>query len=426
MLPVDMIAVKRNGGRHSREELEEFLNAYVQGQVADYQVSAWLMAVYLRGMDDQETADLTQVMAASGDMLDLSEFPSTVDKHSTGGVGDKTSLVLSPLLAEAGATVAKMSGRGLGHTGGTVDKLESIPGFRVGLSDDEFLAQARNIRVVITGQSKDMAPADGLLYSLRDATATVDSVPLIASSIMSKKLAGGAKSIVLDVKVGKGAFMRTPEEAGELARAMIAIGRLAGRNVSALLSSMEQPLGQTVGNALEVQEAIACLRGGGPGDLRELCLQLAQQLTAAADLDVGRAALEDLLDSGRAFERFLKWIEAQGGDVAAAEKLPLAGGEAVVTARQAGTVASLDALLVGRAAGVLGGGRSRKEDAVDHGVGVVLHRKIGDEVEAGEPLATLHHRDGRGLESARRLVNDAFGIGYEVAEQPLVLGVVDG
>src|SRR5690606_22672033 len=262
--PVDLILAKRAGQEHAPAELTRFIDAYVAGEVPDYQVAAWLMAVCWRGMTDAETAALTQAMARSGDMLDLSGLPHTVDKHSTGGVGDKTTLVLAPLLAAMGGTVAKMSGRGLGHTGGTVDKLESIPGFRSSLSDEEFLAQARAVGAAVTGQSKDLAPADGLLYALRDATGTVESLPLIASSIMSKKLAGGAHAIVLDVKVGAGAFMKTLEEARELARAMTAIGGHAGREVRAVLSDMSAPLGRTVGNAIEVEEAVRCLRGEGP------------------------------------------------------------------------------------------------------------------------------------------------------------------
>ncbi|MEJ2293119.1 MAG: thymidine phosphorylase [Deinococcales bacterium] len=363
--PVDVILRKRNGSEHDPAELEAFLQGYLSGDVPDYQVAAWLMAVCWRGMSDRETAALTDVMARSGDVLDLGDLPHTVDKHSTGGVGDKTSLVLAPLLAAAGATVAKMSGRGLGHTGGTVDKLESIPGFSTALSQEAFLQQAREVGIVVAGQSRDLAPADGLLYALRDATGTVESLPLIASSIMSKKLAGGAASIVLDVKVGSGAFMKTPSEARGLAEAMIAIGHHAGRNMRAVLSSMAQPLGRAVGNALEVQEAIACLKGGGPEDLRELCVTLAEEVLDASDLPTRRARLEELLASGAAYERFERWIAAQGGDVGALGKLELARGREVVRADTGGVLAKLDALAVGRAAGVLGAGRTRKGESVD-------------------------------------------------------------
>jgi len=419
--PVDMILAKRAGKEHTAADLEAFLSGYVAGNVPDYQVSAWLMAVCWRGMTARETAALTLTMANSGDVLDLSALPNTVDKHSTGGVGDKTTLVLAPLLAAMGGTVAKMSGRGLGHTGGTVDKLESIPGFRAELTDDEFLAVARDVGVVVTGQSKDLAPADGLLYALRDATGTVESLPLIASSVMSKKLAGGAKSIVLDVKVGSGAFMKTVEDARALGEAMVSIGRHNGRNMRAVLSSMAQPLGHMVGNALEVEEAVACLRGEGPADLEELCLVLAQEVLEAAGLPATRAALHGAIGSGRAMERFEAWIRAQGGDVSGLGNLERAPDQWVLRAPRTGVVAAVQALAVGRAAGVLGGGRSRKGDAVDVGVGVELHAKVGDEVTANDGLATLWHRGGRGLEPARRLLEEAYEIADAATPEPLII-----
>jgi len=418
---VDVLAAKRRGERHGRRELQGFIDGFLAGEIADYQVSAWLMAVCLNGMDARETTDLTEILAGSGDVLDLSGLPYPVDKHSTGGVGDKTSLVLAPLLAQAGATVAKMSGRGLGHTGGTVDKLESFSGFRSELSDAEFMRQAREVGVVVTGQSKAMAPADGYLYALRDATATVDSLPLIASSIMSKKLAGGAESIVLDIKVGSGAFMKTTRDAGELARTMMEIGRLAGRNVSAVLSSMEQPLGLAVGNALEVQEAVACLRGEGPADLEELCVLLARQVLESAGIPRSDAELVDLLRSGQALERFERWIEAQGGDPGEVDRFELAPGRHVLEAPAAGVLTRVDALAVGRAAGQLGGGRRRKEDRVDHGVGIVLAKKVGEPVEAGEPLARIYHRDGRGLAAALAQLEDAFTVAPGATAPELVL-----
>ena len=324
MRPVDFIEQKRRGEAHSRADLDTFITDYVSGNVPDYQAAAWLMAVYFRGLNAEETADLTLSMAHSGDVLDLSSLPHTVDKHSTGGVGDKTSLVLAPLLAACGATVAKMSGRGLGHTGGTVDKLESIPGFHAELSERAFYAQARDVGVVVTGQSKDLAPADGLLYALRDATGTVGSLPLIAASIMSKKLAGGAQTIVLDVKVGDGAFMKTPAEARALAQTMQSIGVRAGRNVRALLTDMSEPLGLAVGNALEVTEAVRTLQGEGPSDLLELSLALAEQGLTAAGLDGARETLQEAVSSGRAFEQFTAWIAAQGGEVGALERLETA------------------------------------------------------------------------------------------------------
>ena len=425
MRPADVILAKRSGKEHSEEELSEFLGGYMTGSIADYQIAAWLMAVCFQGMTERETANLTELMAASGDALDLSSLTYTVDKHSTGGVGDKTSLVLAPLLAEAGATVAKMSGRGLGHTGGTVDKLESIPGFRSELSDDEFLRQAQEIGVVVSGQSKEMAPLDGLLYSLRDATGTVESLPLIASSIMSKKLAGGAASIVLDVKVGSGAFLRTPDDARRLARTMIAIGGHAGRKVRAVLTAMEQPLGNAVGNAVEVREAIDCLRGEGPPDLAELCVVLAEQVLAAAGLGTSQKELTSLLDGGAAFERFVSWIEAQGGDSTALDRLEVASGRLVVEAPSDGVVTNVEALSVGRAVGFLGGGRSRKGESIDHGVGVILHAKVGDSVAAGDPLVTLHHRDGRGLAEAEALLRSAFTVGDDGEARPLVLEIVE-
>ncbi|MDZ7704412.1 MAG: thymidine phosphorylase [Trueperaceae bacterium] len=397
MRTVDLIAHKRNGGTHDRAGLEHLLGGYLRGELPDYQISAWLMAVCFRGMTPQETTDLTELMAASGDTLDLSALPHTVDKHSTGGVGDKTSLVLAPLLAACGATVAKMSGRGLGHTGGTVDKLESIPGFRSSLGEADFIRQAQEVGVVISGQSKDLAPADGLLYALRDATATVESLPLIASSIMSKKLASGAQSIVLDVKVGSGAFMDTVEAARELATTMIDIGQRAGRSMRAVLSDMEEPLGFAVGNALEVHEAVACLKNEGPSDLRELCLVLAQSLLAASGLDATRERVEGVLASGAAYERFERWIAAQGGDVATIERLELAPDYHLVYPPANGYLAALDARRIGDVVKALGGGRQVKGEAIDTGVGIVLHAKIGDEVATGEPLMSVYHRNEKGL-----------------------------
>lgn len=419
--PSEMILAKRAGQEHTAADLKAFLDGYVAGTVPDYQVSAWLMAVCWRGMTPRETADLTLAMAHSGDMLDLSSLPHTVDKHSTGGVGDKTTLVLAPLLAVMGGTVAKMSGRGLGHTGGTIDKLESIPGFRATLTDEEFMAVARSVGVVVAGQSKDLAPADGLLYALRDATGTVESLPLIASSVMSKKLAGGARSLVLDVKVGSGAFMKTVEDARALAQAMVSIGRLSGLNVRAVLSGMAQPLGRMVGNAMEVEEAVRCLSGEGPADLLELTLALAAEVLAAARLPVSREALEEALASGRARERFEAWVAAQGGDVRGLANLDRAPGQHVIKAPATGVVTRLDALSVGRAAGLLGGGRSRKGEAIDAGVGIELHAKVGDPVRAGDGLATLWHRGSRGLEAAADLVAGAYSLGEGAAREPLIL-----
>jgi pyrimidine-nucleoside phosphorylase len=421
---IDVILAKRRGEAHDRATLDAFLGAFVRGEVPDYQIAAWLMAVVWRGMTPEETADLTEAMAASGDQLDLSAFPHTVDKHSTGGVGDKTTLVLAPLLAELGATVAKMSGRGLGHTGGTVDKLEAIPGFQVMLDQEAFLAQLREVRVALTGQSKAFAPADGQLYALRDATGTVASLPLIASSIMSKKLAAGARSLVLDVKVGSGAFMKTEEEARELALAMVDIGTRAGRHVRAVLSNMAEPLGYAVGNALEVREAIAALQGAGPEDLRALVVALAVEVLNASGLPHDDAAVSAALDDGRAFERFERWVAAQGGDVASLERLEVAPDEASWSAPDDGEVAAYDAEAIGRAVQHLGGGRVAKSDVLDLGVGLTLHAKVGDAVRRGDPIATLHHRQGRGLEAAHRALAYAVRLETAASAPPLILGVI--
>lgn len=419
--PVDMIMEKRNGSEHAPERLEAFMNGYLAGEVPDYQVAAWLMAVCWRGMTDRETAELTRILTSSGSELDLSDLPHTVDKHATGGVGDKTTLVLAPMLAAAGATVAKMSGRSLGHTGGTVDKLESIPGFRGGISKDAFMRQAHEVGIVVAGHSRELAPAEGLLYALRDTTGTVRSPPLIASSIMSKKLAGGAQSIVLDVKVGTGTFMRTPAEGRALAETMVAIGRHAGRNMRAVLSSMSQPLGLAVGNALEVREALACLRGEGPADVLELCLALAGEVLDATGLPSSEAQLRALVDGGQALERFQRWIAAQGGDVTTLDRLELAPDQTLVRSRTDGVLAEANALAVGRAAFALGAGRGRIGESVDPGVGVVLHAKVGRRVRAGEGLATLYHRGGNGLEEATRLLEDGLRVSDKAPPMPTIL-----
>jgi pyrimidine-nucleoside phosphorylase/thymidine phosphorylase len=423
----EIIEVKRDGGAHTRPQLEALVLGFVRGEVPDYQIAAWLMAVYLRGMTPQETALLTQVMAESGETLDLSSLPHTTDKHSTGGVGDKTSLVLTPMLAACGLTVAKMSGRGLAHTGGTIDKLESIPGWSPELEEAAFLKQARDIGLVLVGQSKNLAPADGLLYALRDVTATVPSIPLIASSIMSKKLASGSKTIVLDVKVGAGAFMKTLDDARALARAMLEIGQNSDRRTRAVITDMDAPLGRLAGNALEVKEALETLHGGGASDLRDLCLALAEEALLAegesptAALEKPRAALE----SGAALQKFRAFIAAQGGDPAYVDdpsRLEIAPGRATITAAQDGFLERLDALSVGRAVLALGGGRERKGEAIDHGVGVQWHAGIGDAVQAGQPLITLYHRDGKGLDAAQAALEGATSVSSTpVARPPLVL-----
>ena len=423
----DLIRKKRDGLEHTREELETLVLGYTRGDVPDYQMSAWLMAVFLRGMAEQETADLTMVMAESGDLMNLGDLPRTVDKHSTGGVGDKTSLILTPMLAALGQTVAKMSGRGLAHTGGTIDKLESIPGWTSELEEEQFLTQAREIGLALVGQSKDLAPADGKLYALRDVTATVDCLPLIASSIMSKKLASGAHTVVLDVKVGAGAFMRTLDAGRGLARAMVDIGTRAGRQVRAVLTDMDTPLGHMAGNSLEVLEALATLRGEGPTDLTELCVALAVEALAAQGEDetAAEARARATLQDGSALAKFRAFIAAQGGDATYVDdvsKFDVAPGRADVTAPESGFVAGIDALSVGRAVLVLGGGRERKGEAIDHGVGVELLRKPGEAVQAGEPVLRIYHRGGRGLDAATRLLTEGLTLGAQApAPEPLIL-----
>ncbi len=421
MHPVEFIREKRDGRAHAPEEIRAWIEAIAQDRVPDYQVAAWLMAVYFRGMTREETFALTEAMAHSGEVLDLSALGPTVDKHSSGGVGDKTSLVVAPILAAAGAVVAKMSGRGLAHTGGTIDKLESIPGFRTELGKEAFFRQAREVGLVIAAQSADLAPADGKLYALRDVTATVESEPLIASSIMSKKLAAGAQAIALDVKVGKGAFLKTLEDARSLAGLMVEIGERAGRRVAAVLSQMDEPLGRAVGNAIEVQEAIAALRGEGPEDLTELALALAEEGLALVGLPPDRA--REALESGAALEKFRAFVAAQGGDprvVDEPERLALAPGVVEVRAWEDGVVAELDALKVGLAVLRLGGGREKKGEPIDHGVGVYLEKKIGDRVKKGEVLARVYHRE-RGLAEAKALVAEAYRIGEAAAPPPLIL-----
>lgn len=429
MRAVDLIIKKRNGAQLSTEEIQWLIQGYTNGSVPDYQMAAWAMAVVLKGMDDRETTDLTLAMAASGDQLDLRDFaPDAVDKHSTGGVGDKTSLVLGPMLAAVGLQVAKMSGRGLGFSGGTLDKLESIPNMRIDLSEDEFRHAMREIGMVIMGQTADLAPADKKLYALRDVTGTVECIPLIAASIMSKKLAAGAKSIVLDVKVGAGAFMKTLDQARDLARTMVRIGQLAGRNVAAILSSMEQPLGLTIGNALEVREAIETLQGRGPNDLVEVCLTLGSHLLVLAgkaqNLDDARQQLQASLDNGQAWAKFREFIAQQGGDLTVIdqpETLPIAPIQISLLAESSGFVQRIDAETCGIVATELGAGRARKEDAIDPAVGLVLERKVGEPVQAGEALLTVHAADQQRAEQALSSLKSAITISATPVEAlPLV------
>jgi pyrimidine-nucleoside phosphorylase len=426
MRPVDIIIKKRDGGTLTTEEISFLIDGYTRGQVADEQMAAWAMAVLLRGMDNRETADLTLAMACSGDQLDLHDVaPLTVDKHSTGGIGDKTSLVLGPLVAAAGMPVAKMSGRGLGFSGGTIDKLESIPGFRTELSSAEFRATLQDIGMVIAAQSADLAPADKRLYALRDVTGTVESLPLIAASIMSKKLAAGADCIVLDVKCGRGAFMQTLEQARQLARAMVAIGQHAGRKVAAIISTMEQPLGHAIGNALEVREAIATLRGNGPADLVELCLTLGTELAVLAgkapDHEQGRALLQRMLDSGQAWALFRRFVAHQGGDTSfidEPERLPHAPVVMPLSANKSGYVAQIDGAALGYAVNALGGGRTRKEDQIDPAVGLVLAAKVGDRVEQGEPLLQVHAASEDDAKRVRPSLQAAFTLSDDHVDAP--------
>ncbi|MDI6906201.1 MAG: thymidine phosphorylase [Thermoanaerobacterales bacterium] len=415
----DLILKKRNGEALTAEEIRYLIDGYVREEIPDYQVAAWLMAVWFKGMDVREMADLTAAIVDSGERADLSGIPGIkLDKHSTGGVGDKTTLVVAPLVAAAGGTVVKMSGRGLGHTGGTIDKLESIPGFRTALSPEEMVSQARAVRLAIVAQTGNLTPADKKLYALRDVTATVDSVPLIAASVMSKKIASGANAVVLDVKAGSGAFMRQAEDALELARAMVGIGQSQGLAVTALITNMDQPLGRAVGNALEVAEALAVLRGEGPADLRELCLLVASHMLVLGRLapDTGRACetLEGLLAGGKALARFREWVAAQGGDVSIVDdpgRLPRARRRIEVPSPAAGFVQAIDAAAVGRAAMLLGAGRLTKEASIDPAVGVVLRKKIGDPVDAYEALAVMHVNDPVRPGEAAAALKNAYRIG---------------
>ena len=425
----DVIARKRDGQTHSADELAWLVGSFVAGDVADYQMAAWLMAAYLRGLTPSETLALTMAMTDSGQTVDLAGLPRpVVDKHSTGGVGDKTTLVLAPLVAACGLPVAKMSGRGLGHTGGTLDKLEAIPGVRTDLSPAAFRDQVARIGVAVVAQNEQVVPADRLLYALRDVTATVDSLPLIASSIMCKKLAAGADAVVLDVKTGGGAFMREDEAATDLARTMVRIGRGAGRRMAAVVTDMDGPLGAAVGNALEVREALATLHGRGPADLVEVCLALAGQMLAlgdrAATAAEGAETAREALHNGNALRVFQRLIEAQGGPMDFdGDGLAEAPVRREVAASEDGVVQRVDALAIGLLARDLGAGRATKDAVIDPAVGVVVHRKAGDRVRRGETLATLHlaHSNADGIESAVASCRAAYTIGPEgPAPRPLI------
>ena len=427
---VELIERKRDGEELPREELSELILSYSRGDVPDYQMAAFLMAVYFRGLTAAETFALTDAMVRSGETLDLHAAlgRKAVDKHSTGGVGDKTSLVVGPIVAACGVPFGKMSGRGLGHTGGTLDKLESIPGFRVEISTEDFLRQVRETGLAIVGQTGDLVPADKKLYALRDVTGTVGNVSLIAASIMSKKIAAGADAIVLDVKTGDGAFMKTVDEARALARAMIELGEHAGREVVCIISDMEQPLGRAVGNALEIREAVETLRGEGPADFTELVLDACGKLLALSDLGVdeaeGRRRAEAAIADGSALAAYDSWIRAQGGDPRL-EALPVAPVVLDVRAPEAGFVTRLGAIAVGMAALHLGAGRSQQTDAVDHAVGVVVERKRGDRVEAGDVLARIHARSDAAAARAAAEVLAAYSFGAVALEpRPIVIDVL--
>lgn len=398
MRVVDLITKKQHGKALTTEEIQTMIKEYTAGEIPEYQMSAMLMAIYFNDMDDREKSDLTMSIVHSGEEIDLSAIKGIkVDKHSTGGVGDTTTLVLAPLVASLGVPIAKMSGRGLGHTGGTIDKLESIPGFHVELTQEKFIELVNENKVAVIGQSGNLTPADKKLYALRDVTGTVDSIPLIASSIMSKKIAAGADAIVLDVKTGAGAFMKTTEDARKLAHAMVQIGNRVGRNTMAVISDMSQPLGFAIGNALEVKEAIDTLNGKGPADLMDLCLTLGSQMVHLAgigkDLDEARSLLEESIENGKALEKFKTFIASQGGDTSVIddpELLPKADYQIDVLANKDGFISEIIADELGIAAMMLGAGRATKESEIDLAVGIVLHKKVGDAVKKGEALLTIH------------------------------------
>lgn len=419
----DLIEKKRDGLKLTNKEIKWFVNGYTCGEIPDYQASAMLMAIYLKGLDNDETSCLTLEMAHSGDMLDLSDIPGVkVDKHSTGGVGDKTTLVIAPIVAACGVPVAKMSGRGLGHTGGTVDKLESIPGLKTELSPEEFFATVKKTGVAVVAQSGNLAPADKKLYALRDVTATVESIPLIAASVMSKKIAAGADAILLDVKVGSGAFMKTTESALELAKTMTEIGSSVGRETVALVTNMDIPLGNAIGNALEIAEVVQVLSGTGPRDLTDICVTLASDMLVLAqkgDPETCRALVSEALSSGRALEKLEEMVAAQHGDVSAIQNtvnFAAAAHVLEVTAPAGGFVTAIDAAKCGVASLLLGAGRRTKESVIDYSAGVILVKKPGDTVEPGDVLGRLYTSDAGLLEGAKETFLSAYTIGKTAPE----------
>lgn len=427
---VDIIEKKRDGYSLTKQEIDFFVSGYAKGEIPDYQASAFAMAVLFRGMNKEEIADMTDAMMHSGDVIDLSSIAGVkVDKHSTGGVGDKTSLAVGPLVAACGAKVAKMSGRGLGHTGGTLDKLESIPGMRIGLSQEEFIDQVNRVGLAIIGQTAELDPADKKLYALRDVTGTVESIPLIASSIMSKKLASGSDCILLDVKFGSGAFMKTIDSARELARTMVEIGDSLHRDTRAILTDMDQPLGLAVGNALEVKEAIATLNGEGPADFVELVLEAAsimlEQAKIAKDSDEAKTMVKKAIEDRSGLKKLAEMIDAQGGDASYIfhpEKFPMASKQVPVYAEKTGYVHRIDSLSIGLSAMRLGAGRATMEDVIDMSSGIVLAKKVGDRVEKGDLLATLHHnKSDEAASEVKAQVLEAFQIEEKpVAHHPIV------
>lgn len=433
MRMLDVLEHKRCKKELTDAEISFFVHGFTSGQIPDYQAAALLMAICLNGMTEQETANLTDCMAHSGDMLDLSDLgETTADKHSTGGVGDKTTLIIAPICAAAGVKIAKMSGRGLGHTGGTIDKLESIPGFRVSLSETEFKTQVQTIGLAVMGQTADLAPADKKLYALRDASGTVNSIPLIASSIMSKKLAAGAKNIALDVKCGSGAFMQTVDDARALAKEMVRIGKACGRNTAAVITDMDTPLGTHIGNALEVTEACTVLRGKGANDLRELCLILSAHLIAMAkqtDYDTAYCTARRVLQSGEAFEKLRQMVTAQGGDASVLERDTCFLQAAVaheVKAPKDGFIAHMQTQTVGESASLLGAGRETKESKLDYAAGIVLRKKTGDFVKQGETLATLYAAtDEKCRAGEQRFLESLTFSEKQPRKMPLVLGTVE-
>ena len=428
----DLILKKKRGEALSDAEIEEFILDYTLGKIPDYQVSALLMAICFKGMDERETATLTKAIAKSGDSVDLSEFGAlSADKHSTGGVGDKTTLIVAPLAASLGCKVAKMSGRGLGHTGGTIDKLESIPGYKTEISAEDFFETVRKCGISVVGQTGNLAPADKKLYALRDVTATVDSIPLIASSVMGKKLAAGAHSIVLDVKCGNGAFMKTPEEAKALALAMVKIGKAAGRKTSALITNMNIPLGYAIGNSLEVIEAIDTLSGRGPSDLREISIVLASEMAALSlgiDFDEANRRAEEALNSGAALKKFKEWVCLQGANpefIENTENFPSAKVKYELLAECDGYISAMDAEKIGLAAAELGAGRKTKEDSIDFVAGIILKRKTGDKIKRGEPIATLYTSDKDRLPLATKLFKSALKLSRkETKKEPLIFKII--